>query len=55
MISAVTFANSFGPDQAQQNVGHDLDPNCLKLMVFLKKNFEKDSDFFKSLQHFMSV
>ena len=40
----ITFANSFGPrsgptlcansldpDQDQQNVGPDLDPNCLKL------------------------
>ena len=25
----ITFANSLDPDQAQQNVGSDLDPNCL--------------------------
>ena len=25
----VTFANSLDPDQARQNVGPDLDPNCL--------------------------
>ena len=25
----MTFANSLKPDQAQQNVGPDLDPNCL--------------------------
>ena len=25
----ITFANSFDPDQARQNVGPDLDPNCL--------------------------
>ena len=25
----ITFANSLDPDQAQQNVGPDLDPNCL--------------------------
>ena len=25
----ITFANSLGPDQAQQNVGPDMDPNCL--------------------------
>ena len=25
----LTFANSLDPDQAQQNVGPDLDPNCL--------------------------
>ena len=25
----ITFANSLDPDQARQNVGPDLDPNCL--------------------------
>ena len=25
----ITFENSLDPDQARQNVGHDLDPNCL--------------------------
>ena len=25
----ITFANSFEPDQDRQNVGPDLDPNCL--------------------------
>ena len=25
----ITFANSLDPDQASQNVGPDLDPNCL--------------------------
>ena len=25
----ITFANSLDPNQAQQNVGPDLDPNCL--------------------------
>ena len=24
----ITFANSLDPDQARQNAGHDLDPNC---------------------------
>ena len=33
----ITFANSLDPDQARQNVGPDLDPNCYNLMV-LKKN-----------------
>ena len=37
--SARTSANSLYPDQAQQNVGPDLDPNCLTLMVFLKEFF----------------
>ena len=25
----ITFANNLDPDQARQNVGPDLDPNCL--------------------------
>ena len=25
----ITFANGLDPDQARQNVGPDLDPNCL--------------------------
>ena len=29
----ITFANSLDPDQARQNVGPDLDPNFLTLMV----------------------
>ena len=45
----ITFANSLDPDQARQNVGPDLDPNCLTLMVFLKEFFEKD-DFEKKYQ-----
>ena len=40
------------PDQARQNVGSDLDPNCLTLMVFLKEfcenvNFEKNHQMTK--------
>ena len=27
----ITFANNLDPDQARQNVGPDLDPNCLTL------------------------
>ena len=27
----ITFANKLNPDQDQQNVGPDLDPNCLTL------------------------
>ena len=45
MASADYLYNSLDPDQARQNVGPDLDLNCLKLMVFLKFflkiNFEK--------------
>ena len=37
-----TFENSLDPDQDRQNVGPDLDPNCLALLrVFLKEFFEK--------------
>ena len=45
----ITFANILDPDQARQNVGPDLDPNCLTLRcyswkMFLKKvNFKKKS------------
>ena len=35
------FANGLDPDQDQQNVGPDLDPNCSTLMVFLNAVFEK--------------
>ena len=31
LSSADIFANSLDSDQDQQNVGPDLDPNCLKL------------------------
>ena len=27
----IAFGNNLGPDQDRQNVGHDLDPNCLTL------------------------
>ena len=56
-----TFANSLDPDQAQQNVGPDLDPNCLTLWKYSWKNFLKklilkksaDGNFFlwKITQH----
>ena len=29
----ITFANSLEPDQDRQNVGHDLDPNRLTLLL----------------------
>ena len=37
----ITFANSLDPDQAQQNVGPDLDPNCLTLWRYFWKFFFK--------------
>ena len=33
----ITFANSLDPDHDQQNVGPDLDSNCLCCTHFLKK------------------
>ena len=45
----ITFANSLDPDQARRNVGPDLDPNCVTLMVYLKEFFEK-VDFEKCQQ-----
>ena len=41
MSSADNFCEQFDPDQARQNVGPDLDANCLKLIVFLKEFLEK--------------
>ena len=35
----ITFANSLDPDQDRQNVGLDLDPNCLTLKEFFSKKF----------------
>ena len=35
----ITFANSLDPDQAWQNVGPDLDPNCLTLCWYSWKMF----------------
>ena len=40
-MSADNFANSLDPDQTRQNVGPDLDLNCLTLMVFMKKLMKK--------------
>ena len=37
----IVFANSLGPDQARQNVGPDLGPNCLTLWWYSWMNFSK--------------
>ena len=58
MFSTDSLANSLDPDQARLNVGPDLGPDCLTLMVFLKEFFEK-VDFEKkisqqqSMQHYL--
>ena len=35
------YANSLDPDQDRQNVGPDLNLNCLALKVFLEKKIKK--------------
>ena len=50
-LSADNFANSLDPDQVQQNVGPDLELNCLTLCwYFLKKN-SKEVDFEKKISN----
>ena len=44
----ITFANSLTPDQDRQNVGHDLDPNCLTLLILFLKDFFEKVNFEKS-------
>ena len=45
----ITFAICLDPDQDRQNVGLDLDPNRLTLIVFLKE-FHQKVNFEKSQQ-----
>ena len=45
----MTFVNSLEPDQAKQQFGPDLDPNCLTLRVYLREFLEK-VDFEKNQQ-----
>ena len=50
----ITFANSLDPDQDQQNIGPDLDPNSLTLIVFMKDFFKKKSaDDNKSVKNYI--
>ena len=37
-ILLMIFANSLDPDQASQDTGPDLDPNCLKLLRYYRMN-----------------
>ena len=43
----ITFANSLDPDQARQNIGPDLDPNCLTLWWYSWKIFFKKDNLKK--------
>ena len=38
----IIYANSLDPDQARQNFGPDLDPNCLTLWWYSWKMFLKN-------------
>ena len=46
----IFFENSLDHDHAQQNVGSDLDPNCLTLWWYSWKNFSKKVDFKKIIR-----
>ena len=46
----ITFANSLDPDQARQNVGSDLDLNCLRLRWYSWKNFSEKMNLKKNQQ-----
>ena len=47
----ITFANGLDSDQVWQNVGLDLDINCLTLMVFLKVDLKKIAGI-KNMQNY---
>ena len=56
MLSADNL--NFDPDQARQNVGPDLDPNCLTLFlkeIFKKVDFEKNQQTTKKPAKLPSV
>ena len=37
---SIILANSLDPDRVRQNVGPDLDPSCLSVMILMKECFE---------------
>ena len=41
VMSGDKLCKQLDPDQAWQNIGPDLDPNCLKLLWYLWNNFSK--------------
>ena len=54
----IPFANtcSLNPDQAQQNIGPYLDPNCLtSMIIFLKEFFENVNLKKKNQQRTISI
>ena len=44
----IIFANSLDQDQDRQDVGPDLEPNCVTLIVLLKEFFRKSCFWKKS-------
>ena len=48
----ISFASSMDPDQARQNVGPDLDPNCFTLLysILQEELFEEKNDLKKCQQ-----
>ena len=56
----MTFANRLDPDQAQQNIGPDLDPSCLTLLYswtnvlkekIWKKKIGEDKNRIRPVKH----
>ena len=45
---SIILANSLDPDRVRQNVGPDLDPSCLSVMILMKECFKS---FFLKDQH----
>ena len=50
LSAAANLCKQFGPDQDLQNIGPDLDPNSLTLIVFRKEFFFEKFDFEKKNQ-----
>ena len=57
VLSSDNLCKHLDPDQARQNVGPNLDPNCLTLMIFSKEYFaevdfeKKPAEDNKSMKH----
>ena len=54
LVLLISFANSWDPDKDRRNVGPDLDPTRLTLLiVYLKEFFEKKlADYNKNMKDF---
>ena len=47
LLPTSAVASSLDPNQARQDVGPDLGPNCLTLLMVFPKEFFKEVDFEK--------